>query len=93
LGFVTITHPHHPLCGQQVAVLRVRRGTNPDLIIRLPDGSHAAVALALTDYAGTSDLRTSSSATSDLLDIEGLRQAAQLIAQCRQQGRFPSTKS
>ena len=56
LGFVTITHPHHPLCGQPVAVLRLRRGANPDLIVRLPDGSHAAIAVSLTDYGNATAL-------------------------------------
>jgi hypothetical protein len=90
LGFVTVTHPHHPLCGQQVAVIRLRRGANPDLIVRLPDGSHAAIAMSLTDYAGAS--APLPPAAPALLDLEGLRQAAALIAQLRQEGRFPSAK-
>jgi hypothetical protein len=90
LGFVTITHPHHPLCGQQVAVLRLRRGANPDLIVRLPDGSHAAVAMSLTDYAGASEPPP---AALVLLDLDGLRQAAALIARLRQEGRFPPAES
>jgi hypothetical protein len=90
---VTITHPHHPLCGQQVAVVRLRRGANPDLIVRLPDGTHAAIALHLTDYGATPDAPSSPSPTSSLLDVEGLRQAAQFIAQLRHEGRFPAAPS
>ena len=92
LGFVTITHPHHPLCGQQVTVLRLRRGANPDLVVRLPDGNHAAIAMSLTDYGGASAPPANSAAPA-LLDLEGLRLAAALIAQLRQQGRFPSAGS
>jgi Family of unknown function (DUF5372) len=51
LGLVTITHPFHPLCGQQVEVIRLRQGTDPDLVIRLPNGQHAALAMSSTDYA------------------------------------------
>src|SRR6266700_5225917 len=28
-GWVTVTHPHHPLYGQQVEIIRVRRGADP----------------------------------------------------------------
>ena len=34
MGFVTITHPHHPLHGQTAEVIRIRRGVDPDLIVR-----------------------------------------------------------
>jgi hypothetical protein len=39
---VTITHPYHPLRGQQLPVVCFRHGESPDVIVRLPDGSHAA---------------------------------------------------
>jgi Family of unknown function (DUF5372) len=84
---VTITHPHHPLCGQQLPVVRVRHGENPDVIVRLPDGSHAAVALSATAYAA--DSSASFPPASHLLDLEGLRQMAQFINGLRQQGRLP----
>ena len=90
---MTITHPHHPLCGQRLAVLRLRRGANPDLIVRLPDGTHAAVALHLTDYVANPDAPSPSLPTSTLLDVDGLRRAAQFVAHLRQEGRFPSAQS
>jgi hypothetical protein len=84
---VTITHPHHPLRGQQLPVVCIRRGESPDIIVRLPDGSHAAVALSATDYApGPS---ASLSPSSQLLDLSGLLQMVQLIDGLRRQGRFP----
>jgi hypothetical protein len=73
LEFVTIIHPYHPLNGQQVEVVRVRRGLDPDLIVRLPDGRHAAVAMSLTSYAGSTD-NEQLEARLHLLDLNGLRQ-------------------
>ena len=73
-----MTHPHHPLHGQQVQVIRVRRGRDPDLIIRMPDGFHGAIAASLTDYAGPSDPDLCSIAP-PLLSIEGLWQIAQWV--------------
>jgi len=86
---VTITHPHHPLRGQQLPVVCVRRGESPDVIVRLPDGSHAAIALSATDYALDSSISLPPVHASHLLDLQGLRQIAQLIDGLRKQGRFP----
>ena len=83
---MTIIHPHHPLCSQQVEVIRIRRGADPDLIVRLPDGLHAAIAMSWTDYAASTDPDPPPVAT-HLLDIKGLHQAAQLIEQIRREGR------
>ena len=87
---MTITHPFHPLCGQQVEVVRIRWGTDPDMIIRLPDGVHAAVAVDWTDYATSTDLDPPSVAP-HLLDFDGLYQAVQLIDRIRQEVRHPAT--
>jgi DNA anti-recombination protein RmuC len=86
---VTITHPHHPLRGQQLPVVCVRRGESPDVIVRLPDGSHAAVALSATDYVIDSSASLPPVRASHLLDLQGLRQMAQFIDGLRRQGRFP----
>jgi hypothetical protein len=86
---VTITHPHHPLHGQQLPVVRVRQGERPDVIVRLPDGSHAAAALSATDGAANPSASLPPAAASHLLDLNGLRQLAQLIAAFRRQGRLP----
>ena len=85
---MTITHPHHPLCGQQVQVVSLRRGRKPDLIVRLPDGSHAAIATSLTDYGAPAG-QVPVAASSPLLALSGLRQIAQLIQRHRQDGRLP----
>jgi len=75
---VTITHPFHPLRGQQVEVIYIRRGRDPDLIIRHPDGFNAAVAMSSTDY-GLPPNSDPPFGPFHLLDVEGLRQAAHLI--------------
>ena len=75
-----VTHPHHPLHGQRVQLIRVRRGRDPDLIIRLPDGYHGAIAASLTDYAGPTLIDPDAVAL-PLLSLEGLWQIAQWISQ------------
>jgi hypothetical protein len=84
---VTITHPHHPLYGQQLPVVCIRHGANPDVIVRLPDSSHAAVALRDTD--GAAAVAPPAGSVAHLLDLQGLRQLAQLLAH-RRQPRPPS---
>ena len=78
-----MTHPHHPLHDQRVQLIRVRRGPDPDLIIRMPDGYHGAIAASLTDYAGTPDPALCP-AEPPLLSIEGLWQIAQWVRQRRE---------
>src|SRR5207245_6680949 len=80
--WVTVTHPHHPLHGQRVQLIRIRRGPDPDLIIRMPDGYHGAIAASLTDYAGTPETDHRSTKP-PLLSLEGLWQMAQWISQQR----------
>ena len=83
-----MTHPHHPLHGQRVQLIRVRRGPDPDLIIRMPDGYHGAVAASLTDYAGAPEVEQSSREP-PLLSLEGLWQMAQFIEQHRHLRQLP----
>src|SRR5713101_7957921 len=80
LEWVTVTHPHHPLHGQRVQLIRVRRGPDPDLIIRMSDGYHGAIAASLTDYAGPSE-PDPGAAEPPLLAIEGLWRIAQWVSQ------------
>ena len=90
---MTITHPHHPSRGQRLPIVCIRRGANPAVIVRLPDGSHAAVALDATDCAGGPSASLSSAPAAPLLDLDGLRRLAQFLAHLRQQGRFPDSAS
>jgi hypothetical protein len=86
---VTITHPHHPLAGQQLPVVCFRHGERPDVIVRLPDGSHAGVELSATDHGAGCPAPVPGGDPRHLLDLQGLRQMALLIDALRQQGRFP----
>lgn len=67
----------------------MRRGADPDLIVRLPDGLHTAIAMSWTDYALPTDCIFPPTPT-HLLDFQGLRQAAQLIEHLRQQESIAS---
>lgn len=65
-------------------MIRLRQGASPDLVVRLPDGSHAAIAMHLTDYAGAPAVRSITEAPC-LLDLTGLRQVVQLVDHLRQE--------
>ena len=90
---MTITHPHHPLWGQRCEVVFIRRGVDPDLILRLADGTHAAIAMSWTDAGGEQALSAAQS-EGDLprLALQGLRQLLQLFDQLRQEDRFPKPR-
>jgi hypothetical protein len=83
------------LCGQRIEVVRVRRGADPDLIVRLPDGRHAAIAQSWT----TEPHRPAAerpAAAAPLLAADGLRELAALVARLRERGRAanePATTS
>ena len=89
-GFVTITHPHHPLRGQRVEIVRIRRGNDPDLIVVAPDGRHTAIALSSTDYSSSAE-SPPAMAAKHLLDLDGLRLVVQLLDRLAQAGPAPST--
>lgn len=86
---MTITHPYHPLCGQQVEVVRVCRGADPDLTVQFPDGLQTVIAMSWTDYATPQGFDPPSTSP-HLLDCDGLCQAVQLIEHMRQEGRYPA---
>jgi len=69
---VTITHPHHPLNGQKCELIKVRRGPNAVLVVKMPDGKQARLPRDWTDY----DMLT---APDFLLPIEGLREIIKII--------------
>jgi Family of unknown function (DUF5372) len=75
---VTVTHPHHPLQGQRVEIVRIRRGNDPDLIVVAPDGRHTAIALSSTDYDSSPEIPPTVTAE-HLLDLDGLRRVIQLL--------------
>src|SRR2546423_15575867 len=89
-GWVTVTHPSHPLCCQQVEIIRVRRGPDPDLIMRHLDGYHGAIAASWTTYASTPE--SVASEPPPLLDLEGLSQLARVIEQLQERHRLSGKK-
>jgi len=83
---VTVIHPHHPLCGQQVEIIRVRRGPDPDLIIRHVDGYHGAIAASWTSYASAA-ADALASQKPPLLDLEGLCHLAHCVERLEERSR------
>jgi len=79
------------LHGQIVTVIRVRRGLDPDLIIRLPDGFFGAISASWTDYATEPDNELPPTSP-PLLDPFGLCQIAQFIAQIRKRDQTYETR-
>ena len=75
--------------GQRVTLVRIRQGVDPDLIVQLPDGTHAALAMSSTDYAGAPAAAPPGGAT-PLLALEGLRQVVRLVERCRQREWCPT---
>ena len=74
-----MVHPFHPLYGQRLAVIAIRRRADPDLVVRLPDGSAAAIAQSLTSVAPP-HLAPATASMPPLLSPPGLRQLAVLVA-------------
>ena len=85
---MTITHPYHPLHGQQVEIIRVLSGTDPDLVVRHPGGRCIIVAMSWTDYAAPPE-PDGPRVPPHLLDLDGLYQVAQLIDRIGGDGREP----
>ncbi len=85
---MTITHPFHPWKGQQVKVIRIQRGADPDLMVQRPDGRHVMVAMSWTDYA--SSPHNEPHLSPPLLELEGLCQVVGLIEGMRREGRYPA---
>ena len=81
LGWVTITHPFHPLCQQQFSVLKRRRVSGVQtLIIRHPDRGSFAVAEEWTDW-GQPSTAGDAEFQNTLLEFESLPELAGLVKQ------------
>ena len=87
---MTVTHPHHPLLGQRVEIVRIRRGNDPELIVVAPDGRHTAIALSSTDYDSSPEIRPTVT-VEHLLDLDGLRRVVQLLDRLAQVEHATST--
>ena len=71
--WVTITHPFHPLRGQQVQVLRVHPIRGLTFVILPPDGQAYTIPAEMTDYVAQSR-----DGAGILLDVGKLRQIRSL---------------
>jgi hypothetical protein len=66
---------------------------DPDLILRLADGTHAAIAMSWTDFGeGQALSATQSELDLPRLDLQGLRQILRLFDQLRQEDRCPKPR-
>jgi hypothetical protein len=82
--WVTVTHPHHPLHGQKLEVVRTfgKKG----FLLRKPDGSGLAqISRSWTDYDGA-QYEPNTSDSNHLLDVDGLREIGKIISQLAQAG-------
>jgi hypothetical protein len=75
-----------------VPLVRIRRGADPDLIVRHPDGYHTAIAMSWTDF-GTTPPPPSTTALPPLLALAGLRQTVAFLEHLRHVGRWPLPES
>jgi hypothetical protein len=75
---VTVTAAHHPLCGARLAVEGRRRVRGVlCLIVRLPDGTPAAIELEATSAGAAA---SKPAALAALLSVEGVRRLRGLLA-------------
>jgi hypothetical protein len=78
-AWVTVTHPHHPLHGQKLEV--VRFFGSKYFLVRRPDGGGLAqISQSWTDYGGE-QYQPHTGGSDHLLDIDGLRDIVKIIAQ------------
>lgn len=82
-NYVTITHPHHPLTGRKLELLRAQRGRNSRLVVQLPDGSSRQIRRDWTDYHVSSD-DPKHPVPSHLYTVEGLRQMITMLESQKQ---------
>jgi hypothetical protein len=68
-----------------VEIIRLRRGPDPDLIIRHVDGYHGAIAASWTSYASAADAFAAEKPL--LLDLEGLCHLARRVEQLEERSR------
>lgn len=78
ISTVTVTHPFHPLHDHKLEIVKAPHAKGSKIVVRLPDGKHYRMPREWTDY----DAAKVDQALSDhpyLLDVEGLREVAQII--------------
>ena len=92
---VYITHPNHPLQGQQFKAIKFRKFKKvTELVLLLPDNSRLSVPINWTDYVSDAELPSDSSNSTQLLCMEGLYKISLLIErwQCERNDSKSSKK-
>lgn len=74
---VTVTHPHHPLAGLTVEVVRGTRNPGSPIVVRTSDGSNLTIPKEWTDYYDSPDQVLAD--TAHLCSLEGLKQLARIL--------------
>ena len=82
---VTITHPDHPYCGQQAAVLRVKGGVHVELLIRFEGGHRMSIDAEWTDFWARAGGRPP--AVTHLFDVDRARRFVEMVGRLRREGR------
>jgi hypothetical protein len=84
---VTVTLPGHPYAEQRVEVFQIHPGLDPDLLVRAADSFCFCISMSGTDHPSYTSLPSPSerppAPSLPLLDPDGLRQLAQLVARLR----------
>ena len=75
---VTMIHPHHPLYGKKLELVRVLRDKNSRLVVRLPEGKNVWIPRDWTDYESSQGNEIVSN-PSHLLDIRGLCEMVKIV--------------
>lgn len=75
---VTITHPHHPLHGQKLELVRVLRGATSKLFVRHPDGRCFRIPRDWTDFEAP-QVEQTEAPHAHPLDIKALRSVAKIV--------------
>jgi len=80
---VRIIHPHHPLSGALVEVIRYRRNLRRGLIVRLPDGTAAGLSVEWVELVESGQSLKSGGQESEL-EVEGLRKMVRRVRRMKQ---------
>lgn len=80
---VRIVHPHHPLAGTLVEVIRHHRGMRRGVIVRLPDGTSAGLSVEWVEPVESEGVLKPGGQESEL-EVGGLRKMARLVGRLKQ---------
>lgn len=88
--FITVTHPHHPLRGQQLELVRVLQGVDSKLFVRHPEGRCFRIPRDWTDFEDRQAAHPVAP-PERLLDISGLREVTVIISSIQNESSSSQT--